>query len=622
MEKMAGAGEAGGAQAAQGQARGPASSDWRDAVFWTAAGAAVFVGLARAISLRWVSDDAFITFRYVDNLLAGRGLVYNAGERVEGYTHFLWLMLLAVPRALGADPVVVSEVLGIVAFVGTIALLAWISSRVAGRGPAAASPPIPLAAVLLALHFDAAIWATGGLETSLFTLLLTGVVVAAWRCSRPHGAHRRRDDVTLGLLLGLHILTRPDGVLLYPVALGAALLPGAAPAARPLRDRLVWLHAPLALLLGPWILWKLAYYGSIVPNTYYAKGAGGAWFSQGFRYLWLYSRAYVSSAVLFVAAAAWLVARLAGRRHRPGPARARLLNDPALRMLLLCVVSASLYLVLFVARVGGDFMFARFVVPVLPLLYLSIEIALARWLGRRRVALAAACVLLALAVLGERTLRDSIYFDDRGEPRRGYGPWGIADEHWYWSHRDAATGQTLIERYRQVGRQLAVYFDGEDVRVLTGGQASLAYYGRFAVAIEAAGLTDRTIAHLRIEKHGRPGHEKLAPTEYLVRRGVHFEFGKRPRRSEEYRQAYFRVGMDAVRAEIFTYDAALFARLRERFPDAVSIPDFEGYLDGWLATIDGRPRNEVRREYEDFRDFYFMHNEDPAREQRVLAHSR
>src|SRR5690606_452754 len=57
---------------------------------WLLAGlAALCFGLLRAIELRWVCDDAFISFRYAQNLIDGHGLVFNAGERVEGYTNFL-----------------------------------------------------------------------------------------------------------------------------------------------------------------------------------------------------------------------------------------------------------------------------------------------------------------------------------------------------------------------------------------------------------------------------------------------------------------------------------------------------------------------------------------------------
>src|SRR5262245_38480236 len=52
-----------------------------------------------------LTDDAFISFRYLANFFAGHGLVYNPGERVWGYTNFLWTVLLAPLVAAGADPV-------------------------------------------------------------------------------------------------------------------------------------------------------------------------------------------------------------------------------------------------------------------------------------------------------------------------------------------------------------------------------------------------------------------------------------------------------------------------------------------------------------------------------------
>ncbi len=48
----------------------------------------------------WVSEDAFITLRYVNNMLHGFGPVFNVGERVQGYTHPLWFLLLVVSFAI------------------------------------------------------------------------------------------------------------------------------------------------------------------------------------------------------------------------------------------------------------------------------------------------------------------------------------------------------------------------------------------------------------------------------------------------------------------------------------------------------------------------------------------
>src|SRR5438552_16124392 len=58
--------------------------------------AAVSIGVLRAVQLAWTSDDAYISFRYARNLVDGLGLVYNAGERVEGYSNFLWTLWSAL----------------------------------------------------------------------------------------------------------------------------------------------------------------------------------------------------------------------------------------------------------------------------------------------------------------------------------------------------------------------------------------------------------------------------------------------------------------------------------------------------------------------------------------------
>ena len=67
------------------------------------------------------ADDAFISFRYAENLAVGHGPVWNTGERVEGYTNFLWVLLLSLPAALDASLVVSSQVMGVLASVGVFA---------------------------------------------------------------------------------------------------------------------------------------------------------------------------------------------------------------------------------------------------------------------------------------------------------------------------------------------------------------------------------------------------------------------------------------------------------------------------------------------------------------------
>src|SRR5437764_1315440 len=62
------------------------------------------IAVAMALRHAWITDDAYISFRYAGNLLHGRGLVFNAGERVEGYSNFLWTLWCALGMRLGVSP--------------------------------------------------------------------------------------------------------------------------------------------------------------------------------------------------------------------------------------------------------------------------------------------------------------------------------------------------------------------------------------------------------------------------------------------------------------------------------------------------------------------------------------
>ena len=71
-----------------------------------------------------LGEDCFISFRYVENFVSGHGLVYNTGERVEGYSDYLWVMMLSLFRWMGFSPILVSKFLGLVSTI----LLVWVGS--------------------------------------------------------------------------------------------------------------------------------------------------------------------------------------------------------------------------------------------------------------------------------------------------------------------------------------------------------------------------------------------------------------------------------------------------------------------------------------------------------------
>src|SRR5690606_26388453 len=228
----------------------------------------------------WTLDDAFIYMRYAQNLAAGHGPVYNPGERCEGYSSFLWIVLLAVGRLLGGDlPVLAKTFAGLFA-AGCIVLVhqAWRFVPEVGRTGSAG------AAVLLGTCTAFTPWATAGMETPLLALELT-LLVLWWLRTRRFGAPLR-VYWALGLLGGLATMTRPEGLLTF----GLIAVDAVVRDLRAGRARGLAVPAGFALVFVPWFAWRLAYYGDPLPNTYYAKvGHTVDTWLRGARYLlaWL-----------------------------------------------------------------------------------------------------------------------------------------------------------------------------------------------------------------------------------------------------------------------------------------------------------------------------------------------
>ncbi|HPB97137.1 MAG TPA: hypothetical protein PKW66_14560 [Polyangiaceae bacterium] len=126
------------------------SSRWSSAR-WFVGGVVVCLAVAHAWSLRWIADDAFISFRYARNLVEGHGLVFNPGERVEGYTNFLWTVLLAGAYAIGIPFGLSAIAFGLLSVVAVL----WLTTRLSQLlSPYHHRPLIPVAALLLASNFS------------------------------------------------------------------------------------------------------------------------------------------------------------------------------------------------------------------------------------------------------------------------------------------------------------------------------------------------------------------------------------------------------------------------------------------------------------------------------------
>ncbi|MGH2620063.1 MAG: hypothetical protein ACRDHG_05765, partial [Anaerolineales bacterium] len=200
-------------------------------------------------------DDAFITFRYSQNLLAGEGLVYNPGERVLGTTTPIYALLLSSLAAFsggrGADFPLLALLVNAVADGVTCWLLPKLGERLGFRR----------AGIATGLVWAIAPWSVtfsiGGLETSVLVALATATFYL-------HLTHR---PVGAAAAAALALLTRPDALLfLGPLAFGRAMqIRKAAPRLRP--GELLIFGAPLAA----WLIGSLAYFGSPIPHSLFAK---------------------------------------------------------------------------------------------------------------------------------------------------------------------------------------------------------------------------------------------------------------------------------------------------------------------------------------------------------------
>jgi len=310
---------------------------------WAAPWRQVLPGLVGIVLLAAISvrnrgtvDDAFISFRYLDNWLAGQGLVFNPGERVEGYSNLLWIVLLAPLRALGMKPEIAADILSVLALLAIVVATARAATVIASSRRAGTT-----SLALIGASAPLAAWSLSGLETTFYAALLA---LAVWQISV-----RQAFDPRAGLLFGMAALTRPEGLFVGLLTFLALAARDRSMLRTQWRRRLLSL-ATLLALPAIQVAWRLFYYGHPLPNTYYAKLGGIEAITAiraGLFYVLRFAR---DGGLVLMLTAALAMARPVRRRFRT--------------LHLWTVVAATFA---FAIRAGGDFFpFYRFLVAALP----------------------------------------------------------------------------------------------------------------------------------------------------------------------------------------------------------------------------------------------------------------
>jgi arabinofuranosyltransferase len=426
-----------------------------------------------------VFDDAYISFRYADNLVRGDGLVFNRGERVEGYTNFLWVLVSAAAIRVGLNPLGAAVALGVTAYLGCIVCSVLLALRADVRVGASGVFGLPLVALLVLVPGFASFSGTG-LETSFVALLvlLIGVLL---HLAPPSAAAR---VVGAGLSLTL-VLTRLDTALAIVASAAAMFAAGWREGQSPARCARDVLRAHGATAAGTalYLAWKKAYYGDILPNTYYAKAADGVHLDAGIAYVTSFVQSYPSTLVLvLLLGAATFMAR-----------------GPAFSFLLYGSLGVALHIA-YVLKVGGDFMEYRFMWEVWPLL-VGGAIVGAGLIAVRARAVSALGAVLAVAGAGTPTLLE-----------KKFGMQSLPQ----------------MDSYARLGERVGSAL-GRALPAGTVVSTTLAGTGYFmpgVTTIDQWGLNDRFVAHtklhrfIEIEGFNARGHLKYAPLDYLRSRGV------------------------------------------------------------------------------------------------------
>lgn len=440
-----------------------------------------------AIDRVWVADDAYITFRHVVQFLAGNGLTYNTLEHVEGFTHPLWAVLLCFLSWPGAPISGVAVVMDLVCSAALMARVAW-SERESG----------PIAMALLVSCSGFIDFSTSGLETPMTMLL----IYIAYRTTSV-----LRSPAETGMALSLAYLSHPDVAVLALGPLLLLLIESRAIGLHKSRGSIIRFAASLAALPVAWHIFRFWYYGTLLPNTYYAKNGGSYW-DQGAAYIVDFARYAPLCATAFLLVTLLAVLDALGQNDLEKWRR-------GVGVLAIAAHATA------IARVGGDFMGFRLLLPDLAVVVALSTGALDRLSRTRRLIAQSAATLAALVAL---------FIQPAPPHERGL----IVNERLnfasaYANRADAFSGHPRHLWWNE-GRLFRAFQECVGEPALIVEYPNIGYYGvalgTRASLIDGNGLVDPFVARNWISRtgrpRGRPGHEDKMTLDYAMKRNIHF----------------------------------------------------------------------------------------------------
>ena len=429
---------------------------------------------------RFIQDDAYISFRYAQHLVEGSGLSWNPPEQVEGYSNLGWTLLTSGALSLGWDPATFTQFAGLLCFLVTIPCVFLLAKQLQLNASDAL-----LVTLLCCANYSFLRYATGGLETSLNTLLVqlcwllgAALFFSGWTLQRA---------LLLSLLTGLLFSVRIDSMLLVlPIWFLVAKV--CLPQSFRINLQPVSLLLPATIIIGAIELWRIHYYGDWLPNTWYAKTAGHSLWQAGLKYLLSYYAGYLLVIVL-----PFLIVVCFNK------------NTSKLHTLTCGMSLTVLCWAIYLIHIGGDFMEFRLMNAVLPITLVTSMIAINQF---HQCWLKISFVITLLA--------------------------GSANHAAYWKGQDGIESITGLQNYLidpkqdwiAIGKNLHAQFFTQDPRITIAATpvGAIGYYSQLVV-IDQHGLNDAWIARHGVVFQERSGHLKQPTLGYLRERHVNLVLG-------------------------------------------------------------------------------------------------
>jgi arabinofuranosyltransferase len=462
-----------------------------------------FLFLSRA----WVGEDAFIFFKYVDNLLNGHGLVFNVGERVEGFTAPLWVFVLSFFRLItGAELRSIALVLGLLLSLITIFIILRYDNK--------ANFFFPIGVFLLISNSAFRDYATSGFETSL-SFLLAGVLALLIKYEKIS-----QRPLIAGLISALLVLNRPETFLILLYLLLRLIF--ISYKTGDIKILIKFLSFPI-ILLGGYQLFRLGYYGFFFPNTYYAKKGGDLYITQGINYLADFLRSYPLTLIIILLLILYSLYQFIASR--------RSIYKVQLGWIHLFIPAG--FMVLYVLRSGGDYMHGRSL--LIPFLFLCIAInnSLDNLINKHfdksergtyyLTTLFMAAIILVIGLVQQPyTVRRGEQVNYINDERRHFGV------KFSWSEIGKYFGEEITNEFgwRDRGyyyRDIAEAID-MSISVVMPNIGYFGYAGGEKVNVMGGVLIDPYLARKKVEVRGKIGHENDQDWPYTLSRKPTFSY--------------------------------------------------------------------------------------------------